>query len=81
MKKVKNSILAEGEVTGHAHLLVNDTEIYEDENGVKEFELSEPTDLVHEEHKTIKLPDSIAFQSDIIQEFDFFENEARKVQD
>jgi len=80
MKKVKNSILAEGE-SGNTHRLVEDIEIFEHKDGTKEFELSEPTDLVHEEHKTIKLPDSIAFQSGIVNEYDFFEDQVRKVED
>jgi hypothetical protein len=80
MKKLsKKSILAEGEATGHKHRLVSEVEIYEHHDGAREFTLDQPTDLVHEEHKSIALPGSVAYNSDIVREFDYFAEQARKV--
>ena len=80
MKKLEKSILAHGE-SGNTHCLTADVDIFELEDGTREFELEKETDLTHEEHKTISLPGSTAFHSGIVREWDFFEQEARKVED
>lgn len=56
--KLKHLVLAEGEVTGHAHRITEgEAELYEHEGtlylSVKEGGAS----LTHEEHKEIKLPE------------------------
>jgi hypothetical protein len=54
----KRITLAEGEVTGHAHILVADrvtVESYE-KDGVLYLHVEAPTDLVHEEHGKITIP-------------------------
>ena len=56
-KKLSHLILAEGEVTGHAHRITQgDAELYE-ENGTLFLHVdSETALLTHEEHKAIELP-------------------------
>lgn len=48
-------ILAYGEVTGHAHAVNGDAELFE-MNGRRYLNVTEPATLVHEEHGTISLP-------------------------
>lgn len=79
-KKLKEPILAEGEVTGHAHKLKAKVEVFENEDKTREFNLKEPTDLVHEEHKPVTLP-AKELKSDKVEEYDHFAEEARKVVD
>lgn len=79
MKKIQNSILAEGETTGHAHRLKDDVEVYEGEN-FREFKLDNVTTLTHEEHKEIEIPTG-EFNSGICQEYDWFEKKAKEVED
>jgi hypothetical protein len=74
-------ILAEGEVTGHAHVV-------EDIDGVEMFELGEDLflradhDVIvkHEEHNHIKIPAG-DYRIGIVKEYDHFEEEARQVTD
>lgn len=56
-KKLAHKILAEGEVTGHAHRISEgEAELYED-NGVLYLHVeSETAMLTHEEHKELELP-------------------------
>ena len=51
-KKIKSCILAEGEVTGHAHRLTGEVDVFEDTDGTLYLA---PTDAVvtHEEHTEI----------------------------
>lgn len=79
-KKLAKPVLAEGEVTGHMHLLKANVEVWETEEGVREFELTEPTDLVHEEHNTITLPPQ-KYHSDRALEYDPIAEEAKRVAD
>lgn len=80
MKKLEKPILAEGEVTGHAHVLEVGVEVFETEQKTRQFKLDVDTNLSHEEHKTITLPPG-EFESDRVLEYDPFQEEARKVQD
>lgn len=52
-KLIKDKCLAYGEVTGHAHRV--DVDVYEREDGVREFDGS--TTVIHEEHKPLVIPD------------------------
>lgn len=56
-KKLDHLVLAEGEVTGHAHrITAGEAELYE-EKGVLYLRVnSEEASLTHEEHKEILLP-------------------------
>lgn len=82
--KLKRPVLAEGEVTGHAHVLnTTGVDVYETGNGIREFEAMKEIPIIHEEHELISLPPSPTqeYRSGVVQEFDEFEQEARNVKD
>jgi hypothetical protein len=84
MKKLSKPILAEGEATGHAHILTDNIDVYEREDGNREFILQAPTELIHEEHAPITIPvdaKPIKYVSGIVQEYDHFEKKSRWVLD
>lgn len=55
-KKVNSLVLAEGEVTGHKHVLSG--QILESVfDGRTFFELESPATLTHQEHDTLELPE------------------------
>jgi len=81
LKKLSTNVLAEGEVTGHAHtLLGNDFEIYEDKKGVMYLSVSSPTEITHQEHKTKEI-DTGFYIIEREQEYCPFDEEIRKVAD
>ena len=50
-------VLADGEVTGHAHVAIGDgVEMYEDGDGVLWLSVPHGSEVRHEEHATITLP-------------------------
>lgn len=53
--RVENRVLAYGEVTGHSHRLAGG-DLWQD-RGEMIAVLDAPTDLIHEEHATITLPE------------------------
>ena len=77
--KIENGklIVAEGEVTGHAHRISGNFELAADGGS---FALMEPTPIEHEEHGPINLP-AKEFCSGICLEQDHFAEEARNVAD
>lgn len=77
-KKCIDKILAKGEVTGHSHKLLH-SDVYEDE-GDKTFTIDSTDTLVHEEHKDIVIPKG-KYISGIVQEYDHFLEESKKVID
>jgi hypothetical protein len=79
-KKLESPVLAEGEVTGHAHVLQGDVDVYEDENGYREFCIDKPTSLYHEEHNVITIPEG-DYVSGKVLEYDHFAEEAKQVMD
>ena len=79
MKKVKNNILAEGEATGHYHQAIAG-DVLEDESGNKSLITRESTDITHQEHKTIVIPDG-THRIGIVKEYDHAAEEAREVID
>lgn len=83
-KKAKTAgdiILAEGEVTGHAHRIkdIDKAELFIN-NGLYMLQVNEPVDLVHEEHKTITIQPG-NYEIDRVKEYDPFEEEIKRVQD
>lgn len=76
MKKLEKKVLAEGEVTGHAHTV--DVDVFEREDGLRQFEGA--TKVTHQEHKEIQLPEKI-WLTDKVVEYDEFEQQARRVRD
>lgn len=83
LKEIQNGgVLAEGEVTGHAHRVrMGDVKLFEGPDGAVGF-MDAPQRIVleHEEHKPIELP-SGHYQINIVQEYDHFAEEARQVAD
>lgn len=79
-KKLKRPILADGETTGHLHLIDDPAvEVVERDDKAREFKLSKKAVVKHEEHKPVTLPPG-DYVSDIVRECDPFEGE-RRVQD
>ena len=75
-------VMAHGE-SGHAHrIAVKDIDYVEVRKELEDLYLSvkEPTDIVHEEHKTVTLPvgDYIVRK---VREYDYWADEVRSVQD
>lgn len=84
LKVIKSSILALGENTGHKHQLLEVVEnqflVLEDEKGNKYLNINQPTDLVHEEHKTITIQPGFYWMQNE-REYDYFTLEVNRVQD
>ena len=74
-------VLAEGEVTGHAHVItdVKNVNFYEND-GKKYIDVLAPANLTHEEHNTLVIPVGY-YEIDQVKEYDPFEEEIRKVRD
>lgn len=75
-KKIAGGVLAEGEVTGHAHRV--GVAVYETEIGTREFDGA--TTVTHEEHGPITLPDR-KWASGRVREMDHYAEQAREVMD
>jgi hypothetical protein len=73
-------MLAEGETTGHAHVIEDeDVELYESE-GVLYVKTGRTVQLKHEEHKEVSVNEGI-WRVGQVQEYDPFEMQARLVRD
>ena len=73
VSKENKFILAEGEQTGHKHLLVAESqtmEILQDNSGKFYLKFSGSVDLTHQEHKTITIPIGI-WEVDNEREYDY----------
>lgn len=80
--KVKKAILAEGEHTGHKHMLISESmpiTIHEKDGEVFVKTESE-TELIHQEHNMITIEPGI-YKVEQVKEYDHFEEEIRKIQD
>lgn len=87
MEKIKDSVLAEGEATGHSHKILeglqvlktlDDTRVFEVTVGEKKYGCT----VVHEEHDKIEIPNKPqVYESDQVQEWDSFKEEAQRVVD
>lgn len=84
LRVINSPIIKEGEATGHHHKLVKEYngqfDVLEDLAGQKYLQINEPTDLTHQEHKTITIERGLYFISHE-REYNYFELEARKVVD
>ncbi len=71
----------EGEATGHAHAVhdLGNVELY-NHNGTMYMSVHAPSDLIHEEHKTITVDEGIWEIGRVI-EVDPFNDEIRRVAD
>lgn len=75
-------VLAEGEATGHAHVLTAEPEACEAfvSAGITYVTVKEATPLVHEEHKTLTITPG-TYKIGHVVEVDPFEQEVRRVLD
>ena len=83
LKKVESKegiILAEGEVTGHMHKVKEKAELFRDSNGQFYLSTNGPTTITHEEHKPITVPGGF-YKIGIVREYDYIEEQSRKVVD
>ena len=74
------AVLAEGEITGHAHRVREFGTLYRHKDGSTYLKLDAPADLTHEEHHTIHLVPAI-YEVKRVQEYDYLEMQARTVAD
>jgi len=82
-KTQRGFVLAEGEVTDHAHVIQQDVELFQDtENDNKKWMIiNSPISIMHEEHDQIDIETPGEFEVGIVQEYDHLMEEARKVAD
>ena len=76
-------VLAEGEQTGHKHILVAEPQtmkILQDTNGKFYLDFSSSVNLTHQEHQIITIPFGI-YEVGNEQEYDYFLQEVKKVTD
>jgi hypothetical protein len=81
VKCEKQIVLAEGEITGHAHRILDLSGAELRQSGsVMYLHLDQPKDLVHEEHGKLRI-DPGDYEIDRVKEFNPFEREIRRIQD
>ena len=78
-KTKRGYILAEGETTGHAHIINDNVEMYE-KDGTLYIKTDKKAAVKHEEHQPITVAKGI-WKVGIVREFDAFEQESRNVRD
>lgn len=78
-KTSRGYIIAEGEATGHAHVVDDDVELYEND-GTLYLRTSKTVEVRHEEHRPVSLQPGI-WQAGIVREYDPFLEEVRSVAD
>lgn len=78
-RKARGYVLADGEVTGHAHVIESDVLLIE-KDGVLYLGCEGDVIIKHEEHGHITIPAG-NYEIGIVQEYDHFSEEARQVQD
>ena len=80
-EKARGLVLAEGEHTGHAHVLdrVGNIEFME-KDGMFYIKNDKTSTIRHEEHKPVTLPPG-QWRVRIVKEYDHFAEEARAVKD
>jgi len=75
-----DKVLAYGEVTGHYHKAVAESASLEIDGDTMVLDAPEGTEIVHQEHHTITVPPG-QYERQIVNEYDPFEEEIRKVRD
>jgi hypothetical protein len=79
--KARGWVVAEGEATGHAHVLdVPDVEMREDANGIIWVKVNAPSEIRHEEHDAQVIAPGV-YEVGIVREVDPFTEEIREVMD
>lgn len=79
-RKEGKLILAEGEATGHNHVITAEPAILWELNGDLYLEVTEPVAITHEEHKPLDIPTGI-YQVGRVKEYDYFKEMERFVRD
>jgi len=80
-RKARGYVLAEGEVTGHAHVIEDDIDLILDEASGKMFMTNaEEVTIKHEEHHHVNVPAG-TWEIGIVKEYDHFAEEAKNVAD
>mgnify|MGYP001567774312 CR=1 FL=1 len=82
-QKLDHTILAKGEVTGHAHRASGGAVLYQNEHGSMEMEQEGDVVVTHEEHHTQTIPPSPtgSYRIDGVVEYDPFLDAASRVAD
>jgi hypothetical protein len=82
LKKLNHRILAEGEVIGHKHEVVEKelSNLYADEKGNLFLKANGELTITHTEHNPITIPAG-TYRIRRVQEYDHFSEEAKNVQD
>jgi hypothetical protein len=79
--KLNHLVLAEGESTGHKHVITEgDAELYDYEGTLFLKVKSEKALLTHEEHNAVEIKKG-DYKIGIVREYDHFSEEARNVAD
>lgn len=78
-RKKRGYVLADGEVTGHAHVIEDEIKMIE-VDGILYIGCETDVVVKHEEHGAITIPAG-NYQIGIVQEYDHFAEEARNVID
>jgi len=73
-------VVAEGEATGHAHVITDLGAVLWELKGDLYLEVAEIVTITHEEHKPLEIPEGI-YQIGRVQEYDYFQEMARRVID
>lgn len=68
-KSTRGFVLAEGEATGHAHVIQDEIEMYE-KDGVLFIRVEKPVTVEHEEHKPVRI-ESGTYEIGFVREYDF----------
>jgi len=78
-KMLPHKVIAEGETTGHKHEIIGEAELYE-KNGVLYLSAKEEVEIIHPEHKAIRLPKG-NYQIEFQREYEIGEEEYKRVRD
>lgn len=80
-RELNHLVIAEGELTGHKHVVTSGEATLYEENGVLYLHVdSDEAVITHEEHKSVTIPKG-DWEIGIVQEYDHFAEEARRVKD
>jgi len=78
-RRQRGYVLADGESTGHAHVIEDEIKMIESD-GVLYIGCESDVIVKHEEHASVTIPAG-NYQIGIVQEYDHFAEEARNVRD
>jgi len=73
-------IVAEGEMTGHHHVIAERGATLMELQGELYLEVTEPVTITHEEHKSLPIPEGI-YRIGIVKEYDYLRDMERQIRD